>query len=164
MKKHLPIEITEEGVKIHSNLTKKYKNYVSIVLFIVKCGLVWHLVFMSFLSYVSVLLLIKFAQQHKFQGSITSLWKQDVNWTYICLINFHFKFYVSIAVWKYKIMFSEKVRIIIQRCHVKANINELEVSWRKSLTKENLHPSTYVLIIKAQYVLALLQELLQELF
>ena len=40
MKKHLPIEITEEGVKIHSNLTKKSKNYVSIVLFIVKCGLI----------------------------------------------------------------------------------------------------------------------------
>ena len=29
-----------------------------------------------------------------------------------------------------------KVKIIIQRCHVMENVNELKVNWRKSLTKK----------------------------
>ena len=45
----------------------------------------------------------------------------------------------DIAAWKYKIMFLGKLRNIIQRCHhVKENVNELKVSWRKSLTKKIL--------------------------
>ena len=35
-------------------------------------------------------------------------------------------------------MFLGKVRIIIQRCHVKKNLNELQVSGRKSLAKKSL--------------------------
>ena len=44
----------------------------------------------------------------------------------------------EIAVWKFKMMFLGKVRIIIQRCHVKKNLNELQVSGRKSLAKKSL--------------------------
>ena len=42
-----------------------------------------------------------------------------------------------IAVWTYKIMFSGKVRIIIKLCHVKKNVSELKVSWRKFLSKKS---------------------------
>ena len=44
MASKLTIEITEEGVKIHSKLTIKTQNYASDVVFIVKLELTSHLV------------------------------------------------------------------------------------------------------------------------
>ena len=74
-----------------------------------------------------------------FWCSFTFYWKQDVNLTYvISLMNVHFKFYTQgITVWKYKITFLGKVRIITKQCHTKKNINKLKFSWRKSLTKKS---------------------------
>ena len=74
-----------------------------------------------------------------FWCSFTFYWKQDVNLTYIIsLMNVHFKFYTQrITVWKYKIIFLGKVRIIIQQCHAKKNISKLKFSWRKSLKKKS---------------------------
>ena len=61
-----------------------------------------------------------------------------------------------IAIWKYKMMFFGKVKIIIQWCYVKENVNELRVSLMKSLIKKTQF-SNYALLTKGKYVLAIAQ-------
>ena len=61
-----------------------------------------------------------------------------------------------IAIWKNKMMFFGKVKIIIQWCYVKENVNELRVSLMKSLIKKTQF-SNYALLTKGKYVLAIAQ-------
>ena len=62
----------------------------------------------------------------------------------------------KIAAWKYIIMFLGKARIIIRQCYAKKNVNHLEVSWKKALTKK-YHSSNYALLTKVLHILSLLR-------
>ena len=138
----LTTTIIEESVKIHWKLTVKIQNLRQcFIIFIVKLGLISHLVSVHLLLTWACYCLI-FVQKRfwfsKFWGSFTSFRKQDVNWTYISRINVHLKIYAQgdcSKQWKFKTMFLGKVRIITQRCHVKENINKRKVNWRKPLKK-----------------------------
>ena len=107
--------------------------------------------------------LTKFVQQHKFWGSFTSSWKHDLNWTFISLINVHFKFHVQGDCFiKPQNNVSGKSRDYIKRCHSKKSVNKLKVSWGKSLTKKkNPRSYNYALLTKVQYILALIRTIIR---
>ena len=123
----LTIEIITKSVKTHSKIIRTQ-------LRLIQLRLIQHLVLVYLLLTLGLLLLNKIcltAYVFKFLHILQETGRK---------LNVH-KYYKSsmsekIAAWRYKIMFLGKVMIIIRQCHAKKNVNELEVSWKKVLTKK----------------------------
>lgn len=102
---------------------------------IVKLGPISHFISVHLLLALDMLLF-----QLRFCDYFTSTKKQDGHWMSISLMNVKFMSYIrEIFIWKYKYKFLGKVRIIIQRYHLKKK-RQQGVSYIKDvIDKKNPH-------------------------